>query len=133
MVVFDDKALQERFERAKLMHEEFRKVVSAKVDFNNPIDILNQLGSINSISSTGAECEAMFEFLNDKNAMKKLNVIDMESNRGAMEKKIILSSEIGDTNFWLTLIRLLMKESHYQSDRLRSALSYIKQETKNLN
>ena len=131
MAIFDDKDLEAKFVRAKEMHEEFRKVVSTKVDFTNPIEVLKQLGELNNIASTGAECEAMFEFLNDKHAMKKLSVMDMDS-RGAMEKKIILSAELGSTTFWLTLIRLLIKESHYSSDRLRSALSYLKQEINSL-
>ena len=131
MAIFDDKDLEAKFVRAKEMHEEFRKVVSAKVDFTNPMEVLKQLGELNNVASMGAECEAMFEFLNDKHAMKKLSVMDMDS-RGAMEKKIILSAELGSTTFWLTLIRLLIKESHDSSDRLRSALSYLKQEINSL-
>jgi hypothetical protein len=73
----------------------------------------------------------MLEFLNDKLAMKKLAVLDMET-RGAAEKRIILNNEIGSTNFYLTLIRLLIKESHYTSDRLRTALSYLKSEMNQL-
>jgi hypothetical protein len=131
MKTFDDKELESRLEKAKEMYEEYRLVVSKKVDFTNPIEVLKQLGDINNVASIGAECEAMFEFLNDKNAMKKLIVLDMDS-RGSAEKKIILNNEIGGTNFWLTLIRLLVKEGHYSSDRLRSALSYLKQEMASL-
>jgi hypothetical protein len=131
MIVFEDKELQARFEKAKDMHEAFRQVINTKVDFNNPIEVLNQLGALNNIAGTGVEAEAMFEYLNDKHAMKKLSLMDMDS-RGAMEKKIIISAELGSTSFWLTLIRLLIKESHYSSDRLRSALSYLKQEARSL-
>lgn len=131
MKIFDDKELQARFDKAKEMHEEYRQVVSKKVDFTNPIEVLNQLGALNNVAHIGAECEAMFEYLNDKHAMKKLAVLDMDA-RGAAEKKIILNNEIGSTNFWLTLNRLLVKEAHYSSDRLRSALSYLKQEISSL-
>ncbi|MGL4790842.1 MAG: hypothetical protein ACRCW1_05465 [Anaerotignaceae bacterium] len=108
-----------------------QKVVAKKVDFTNPMAVLNQLGEINNVSATAAECEAMMEFLNDKLAMKKLAVLDMET-RGAAEKKIILNNEIGSTNFYLTLIRLLIKEMHHSSSRLITALSYLKQEMKSL-
>jgi hypothetical protein len=127
MRIFEDDALEKKFEKAKEKYEEFRSVISKKVNMNEPKEIINQLTELNSVAYIGAECEAMFEYLNDKHAMKKLGVLDMET-RGAAEKKIILSSEIGSTSFWLTLTRLMIKESHYTSDRLRSALSYLKQE-----
>lgn len=131
MSIFDDKELQGRFDKAVKLYDQFREVVARKVDFNNPIEVLNQLSEINNVCHIGAECEAMFEFLNDRHAMKKLSVLDMES-RGAAEKKIILSAEIGSTNFYLTLTKLMVKESHYASDRLRTALSYLKSELQNI-
>lgn len=131
MRTFDDNELEARFTKAKEMLEEYRKVVSNKVSFSDPQSVLNQLEKINNVAYLGAECEAMFEFLNDKHAMKKLSVLDMDT-RGAAEKKIILSNEIGSTSFYLTLTRFLVKEAHYASDRLRSALSYLKSELKTL-
>jgi hypothetical protein len=127
MRTFDDESLEQRFSAAKEMYKAVQKVIATKIDFSNPTSVLHQLGEINNVSATAAECEAMMEFLNDKLAMKKLAVLDMES-RGAAEKRIILNNEIGSTNFYLTLIRLIIKEMHYSSDRLRTALSYLKQE-----
>lgn len=131
MKTFDDVELENRFDKAKQMLEQYREVVSKKVNFNDPASVLNQLEQVNNVAYLGAECEAMFEYLNDKMAMKKLSVLDMDS-RGAAEKKIIMNNEIGGTNFYLTLTRLLVKECHYSSDRLRSALSYLKSELKTL-
>lgn len=131
MRIFDEEELERRFEKAKDMLEKYRQVISKKVNFTDPQSVLNQLEELNNVSYLGAECEAMFEFLNDKNAMKKLSVLDMDS-RGAAEKKIILNNEIGSTNFYLTFTRLLVKECHYSSDRLRSALSFLKNELKTL-
>ena len=51
-------------------------------------------------------------------------------DRNATEKKHILSSEIGDVSFYDTFIDVLIREAHYQIDILRSALSFIKAETK---
>jgi hypothetical protein len=131
MAIFEDKELQGRFDKAVVMYDKFREVVARRVNFNEPAEVLNQLSELNNVSYIGAECEAMFEFLNDRHAMKKLSVLDMES-RGAAEKKIILAAEIGGTSFYLTLVRLMVKESHYQSDRLRTALSYLKSEMQNI-
>lgn len=127
MRTFDDDTLEQKFDEAKKMYSEYQKVISTKVDMSNPQEVLDQLSALNNVAALGARCEAMMEFLNDKLAMKKLSVLDMDA-RGAAEKKIILNNEIGSTNFYLTLIRLLIKESHYSSDRLRTALSYLKQE-----
>ena len=131
MKTFDDDALEQKFTDAKAMYNEYQKVISTKVDMSNPQEVLSQLSALNNVAHIGAKCEAMMEFLNDRLAMKKLSVLDMDA-RGAAEKKIILNNEIGSTNFYLTLIRLLVKEGHYQSDRLRTALSYLKQEMQSL-
>ena len=131
MRTFEDDSLEQRFTAAKEMHKVVQQVVATKVDFTNPMSVLQQLGAINNVSATAAECEAMLEFLNDKLAMKKLAVLDMET-RGSAEKRIILNNEIGSTNFYLTLIRLLTKEMHHSSSRIITALSYLKQEMKSL-
>jgi len=131
MRTFDDDALEKKFEDAKAMYNEYQKVISTKVDMTDAAQVLAQLSALNNVAHLGAKCEAMMEFLNDRLAMKKLSVIDMDA-RGAAEKKIILNNEIGNTNFYLTLIRLLIKEAHYSSDRLRTAISYLKQEMQTL-
>jgi len=131
MRTFDDDALEKKFEDAKAMYNEYQKVISTKVDMTDAAQVLAQLSALNNVAHLGAKCEAMMEFLNDRLAMKKLSVLDMDA-RGAAEKKIILNNEIGSTNFYLTLIRLLVKEGHYMSDRLRTAISYLKQEMQTL-
>lgn len=131
MKTFDDDVLEKKFEDAKAMYNEYQKVISTKVDMTDAAQVLAQLSALNNVAHIGAKCEAMMEFLNDKLAMKKLSVLDMDA-RGAAEKKIILNNEIGNTNFYLTLIRLLIKEAHYSSDRLRTAISYLKQEMQTL-
>jgi hypothetical protein len=52
--------------------------------------------------------------------------------KGALERKAILNSEVGDVSFWDNVSELLIKEMHYQVDILRSALSYSKSEMNNL-
>jgi hypothetical protein len=125
--VFDDSNLQERFEKALSMHESVRKVLSNPVDMSNPTEVVSQLSAIQSIQSTAAQSKAMFTYLLDKYTARKLAVLDMET-KGAMEKKAILNSEVGDVSFWDSVSELLIKEMHYQVDMLRSALSYAKSE-----
>jgi hypothetical protein len=125
--VFDDSNLQERFEKALAMHESVRKVLSNQVDMSNPTEVVSQLSAIQSIQYTAAQSKSMFTYLLDKYTARKLSVLDMET-KGAMEKKAILSSEVGDVSFWDNVSEYTIKEMHYQVDMLRSALSYAKSE-----
>lgn len=130
--VFDDPAMQERFEKALAMYETVRLVISTKVDMSNPQEVINQLSAIQGIQSTASQAKAMFTYLTDKFTARKLSILDMES-KGAMEKKAILNSEVGDVSFWNEVCELNIKELHYQVEMLRSALSYCKSEMQNLN
>jgi len=130
--VFDDPAMQERFERALAMYETVRLVISTKVDMSNPQEVINQLSAIQAVQSTASQAKAMFTYLTDKFTARKLSILDMES-KGAMEKKAILNSEVGDVSFWNEVCELNIKELHYQVEMLRSALSYSKSEMQNLN
>ena len=130
--VFDDPAMQERFEKALAMYETVRLVISTKVDMSNPQEVINQLSAIQAVQSTASQAKAMFTYLTDKYTARKLSILDMES-KGAMEKKAILNSEVGDVSFWNEVCELNIKEMHYQVEILRSALSYCKAEITNLN
>lgn len=130
--VFDDPAMQERFEKALALYETVRLVISTKVDMSNPTEVIKQLSAIQSVQASASQAKAMFTYLTDKFTARKLSVLDMES-KGAMEKKAILNSEVGDVSFWNEVCELNIKELHYQVEMLRSALSYCKSEMQNLN
>jgi hypothetical protein len=130
--VFDDPAMQERFEKALALYETVRLVISAKVDMSNPQEVINQLSAIQGIQASASQAKAMFTYLTDKFTARKLSVLDMES-KGAMEKKAILNSEVGDVSFWNEVSELNLKQMSYQIEILRSALSYLKSEMQNLN
>lgn len=130
--IFDDPAMQERFEKALALYETVRLVISAKVDMSNPQQVINQLSAIQSVQASASQAKAMFTYLTDKFTARKLSVLDMES-KGAMEKKAILNSEVGDVSFWNEVSELNLKQMSYQIEILRSALSYLKSEMQNLN
>ncbi len=130
--VFDDPAMQERFEKALALYESVRLVIATKVDMSNPQEVINQLSAIQSVQASASQAKAMFTYLTDKFTARKLSVLDMES-KGAMEKKAILNSEVGDVSFWNEVSELNLKQMSYQIEILRSALSYLKSEMQNLN
>jgi hypothetical protein len=130
--VFDDPAMQERFEKALALYETVRLVIAAKVDMSNPTEVINQLSAIQGVQASASQAKAMFTYLTDKFTARKLSMLDMES-KGAMEKKAILNSEVGDVSFWNEVSELNLKQMSYQIEILRSALSYLKSEMQNLN
>lgn len=130
--VFEDPGLQERFEKALVLYEGFRVILTNKVDMANPMEVINQLSAIQSVQASASQAKAMLTYLTDKYTARKLAVLDME-NKGAMERKAILNSEVGDVSFWNEVCELNIKEMHYQIEILRSALSYCKAEITNLN
>jgi len=130
--VFDDPAMQERFEKALALYETVRLVIATKVDMSNPTEVINQLSAIQGVQASASQAKAMFTYLTDKFTARKLSMLDMES-KGAMEKKAILNSEVGDVSFWNEVSELNLKQMSYQIEILRSALSYLKSEMQNLN
>lgn len=131
-IVFQEKELQERFEKSIEMVEEFRKAVAFKVDMTNPMSVLESLQMIVNVQSTGATAKSMLSYLTEKHTAKKVSALKDET-LNANEKRAILNAEIGDVSFYDNLCEALLKEAHYRLDTLRSALSYLKAEVNNLN
>jgi len=126
---FQEEALQLKFEEVKSSIESFRKVVAIETDLSNPTMVIGKMNLIHDNLHVCATAKAQITFLLEKHIVKKLSVTD-QMERSATEKKHILSAEIGDVSFYDTFIDALIKEAHYQIEILRSALSFIKAETK---
>jgi hypothetical protein len=129
--LFKDAELQKKFEDTKVMMESVRKAVAMKTDLTDPISVLTKLNAIVDIQYLAAECKARFQYLLDKHTASKLQVTDTYQG-SATEKKVILNAEIAGVSFYDTWCECLLKECHYMIDILRTALSYSKQEQRNL-
>ena len=125
--VFSEKGLQDAFEKSVQMHEDFRKVVSKKVDCANPSEVVQHMSELTEVMVRGITAKAQFQFLTEKLSFQKAMNLNNE-DMGVTEKKIIIAYEIGDCSFYNTLSELLIKEAHYKMDMLRSALSFSKSE-----
>lgn len=126
---FQEEALQLKFEETKAMVESFRKVVATETNLSDPSLVVMKLNLLHDNLHVAAQCKAQISFLLEKHIVKKLAITD-QMDRSATEKKHILSAEIGDVSFYDVFLDALIKEAHYQIDILRSALSFIKAETK---
>ena len=126
---FQEEALQLKFEETKALIENFRKVVAVETNLSDVSLVVGKLNLLHDNLHIAAQSKAQISFLLEKHIVKKLAITDT-MDRNATEKKYILSSEIGDVSFYDTFIDVLIREAHYQIDILRSALSFIKAETK---
>ena len=129
--IFKEAELQKKFDDTKVLFEQVRLAVSAQVDLNNPISVLDKLNLIANIQGTAAECKARFQLLLERHTLSKLAITD-NYNGSAAEKKAILNAEVAGVSFYDTWSELVIKEMHYRIEILRTSLSYLKSETLNL-
>lgn len=130
--IFKDDVLNRKFEAAVSNYDAVRKVIANKIDMDNPVAVLKQMESIQSVQALAAHTKASFTYLCNKYALQKLPLLDQESGKNANEKKYILNAEMGDVLFYDEVMELLIKEMHYQVEILRSSLSYLKSEIEKL-
>jgi hypothetical protein len=125
--VFTDKSLQLAFERTVEQYETFRKVVSKKVDCSDAKSIISHMSELTEVMTMGVTCKAQFHYLTEKLSFEKMMNLNND-DMGVTEKKIVIAYEIGDCSFYDSLCEMVIKESHYKMEILRSSLSFVKQE-----
>lgn len=118
---------ESQFNTCKDMYDQFQKCVSRQIDCTDPNLIVEHMTELTSMLAMGAVCKATLEYLTDKLCVKALmNLKDEEGS--ANERKVMLAFAIGDCSFYNNVMELLIKEAHYKTEILRSALSYCKSE-----
>jgi hypothetical protein len=125
--VFTDSSLQSAFERTVEQYEVFRKVVAQKVDCSDAKSIISQMSDLTEVMVIGVTCKAQFHFLTEKLSFQKMMNLNND-DMGVTEKKIVIAYEIGDCSFYDNICEMVIKESHYKMEILRSSLSFVKQE-----
>jgi hypothetical protein len=104
-------------------------VVATETNLSDPSLVVMKLNLLHDNLHISATTKAQITYLLEQHIVNKLKVTD-QMDRTATEKKFIMSKEVGDVSFYDTFIDSLTREAHYQIDILRSALSFIKAETK---
>lgn len=118
---------EQQFNACKDMYAKFQQSVSKQIDCSDPNQIVEHMTELTSMLGMGAVCKATLEVLTDKLSVKALvNLKDEEGS--ANERKVMLAFAIGDCSFYNNVMELLIKEAHYKTEILRSALSYCKSE-----
>jgi hypothetical protein len=127
-VKFNEGSFEEnQFNSCKDMYSKFQTCVSKQIDCSDPNAIVEHMTEITAMLGMGAVCKATLEYLTDKLSVKALmNLKDEEGS--ANERKVMLAFAVGDCSFYNNVMELLIKEAHYKTEILRSALSYCKSE-----
>lgn len=127
-VNFNEGSFEEKqFNNCKDLYAKFQDSVSKQIDCSDPNAIVEHMTELTAMLGMGAVCKATLEYLTDKLSVKALmNLKDEEGN--ANERKVMLAFAIGDCSFYNNVMELLIKEAHYKTEILRSALSYCKSE-----
>jgi hypothetical protein len=127
-VKFNEGSFEEKqFNNCKDLYAKFQDSVSKQIDCSDPNAIVEHMTELTAMLGMGALCKATLEYLTDKLSVKALmNLKDEEGS--ANERKVMLAFAIGDCSFYNNVMELLIKEAHYKTEILRSALSYCKSE-----
>lgn len=126
-IVFNDPKTQSKFEQCTKEIDEYREVLAQEVDMTDHQSVLKAMQSVTDVLHIGARLEAQMQYFNDLN--KKAKALSLRNEQlTPTEKRMLLDSEIGDTQFYQTFIQLLRKDMHKKAEMLRSALSFMKAE-----
>lgn len=127
-VKFNEGSFEEKqFNNCKDLYAKFQDSVSKQIDCSDPNAIVEHMTELTAMLGMGALCKATLEYLTDKLSVKALmNLKDEEGS--ANERKVMLAFAVGDCSFYNNVMELLIKEAHYKTEILRSALSYCKSE-----
>lgn len=129
MYTFEKPELNAAFERCRKEYEAYRETINVQVDYSNPLAIVEKLGMINNHNSSIPDLKSRFDWLLEKATAEQMMKVDHEAYP-AKKYNAIIDSNVADINMFAKSIELLLKESHYQIESLRSALSYHKQEAR---
>ncbi len=131
--IFVDTNRQETLETAVSMLINFGISIKMTINSDDPLSVIAKLESIVNSSHEGVAAKAKLDYLLDGYVATKIRkVLDLERERSAADRKAILQAEVADLQYYCTFAELLIKESHYHIEALRSLLSWHKTEAKSL-
>jgi hypothetical protein len=101
-----------------------------KVDVSVPADVIERLNDAANMLGLSAELCATTEQIYNK---KFAELCDKYPNVNITKLKIIAGGELTDEYFNMNYCEKLNKELHYTIESLRSIISYLKEEYKQIN
>lgn len=130
MYTFNDTALDQRLRDCLTEYEAYRQALNIICDFTSPVAIIDKLSKVTSHNASVPHLMARFEYLHQKATAAEMTKLDHDSYP-ARKYDALIKSAVADIGIFTTGLELLIKESHYQIEAMRSVLSYLKQEITN--
>lgn len=127
MYTFNDKGLDERYRQCLDEYEVYRQTLNEDCDFSNPVSIIEKLSKVTSHNASVPHLMARFKYLHERATAAEMTKLDHDAYP-AKKYDALIKSSVGELGLFTTALELLIKESHYQIEAMRSVLSYLKQE-----
>jgi hypothetical protein len=132
MYRFENEAFNKKLNECMAEYEEYRQMMLQDVDYSNPNALIDRLKVINGYNAGAARLRASFEFLLDKATAIEMRKIDHDS-MPAKKFDAMVRDAVGLISIFPKALEMMVKESHYQIESIRTSLSYIKTELQNIN
>lgn len=113
-------------------YEEYRKMMLEEVDYSNPHSLIERLKVLNAYNAGAARIRSSLEFLLEKATAIEMRKIDHDS-MPAKKFDAMVRDAVGLVSLFPKSLEMMVKESHYQIESIRSVLSYLKTEAQTLN
>lgn len=127
MYQFENQDLNVRFHKCLKEYEAYRQTIAEPTDFSNPHAIIEKLERINTHNASVPDLKSRFDYLLEKATAEEMRKVDHEAFP-AKKYNALIDSAVADIAIFAKATEMLLKESHYQIESLRSVLSYLKQE-----
>jgi len=132
MYRFENEAYNKKLQECIKEYEEYRKMFMEETDFMDPQAIIRRLQKLTAFNASVGRLKASFDFLVDKANMIEMRKIDHES-MPAKKFEALVRDAVGLVIIFPKALEIMLKESHYQIESLRSTLSYLKTEAQHIN
>jgi hypothetical protein len=132
MYRFENEAYNTKLKECIAEYEVYRKMMLEPVDFSNPQSLIQRLQTLTAHNAWVGRLKASFDFLVDKATASEMRKIDHDS-MPAKKYDAMVRDGVGLVIVFPKALEIMIKESHYAIEAIRSALSYSKKEMENLN
>lgn len=127
MYDFGNDEMNNKFKVAMREYEQYRMFLNETVDFSNPHTLIERLEKINAFNASIPTLKSKMDYFLEKAKAESMRKIDHEA-MPAKKYDAMVAAEVSGINIFCKALEMLLKESHYQIESIRSVLSYYKTE-----
>jgi hypothetical protein len=132
MYKFEKDVYNEKLKECVAGYESYRKMLNEPVDFTDPNALIERLNNINQQNASIPHLKSSFDFLLERAVCIEMGKIDHEA-MPAKKFDAIVKDSVAFVSIYVRSLEMMIKESHYMIESIRSVLSYLKKELENIN